>query len=76
MGNSTGLIIPRALLNEMRVTTGATMDVRVEEGRLVAVPVTVQPRAGWAEQAAEVADDPADEDWLSFGNEGDADLRW
>lgn len=76
MGNSTGLIVPIALLKEIGVTTGAAMEVTLEEGRLIAVPVKTSPRAGWAEAAAAVADDPIDEGWLGFGNEGDADLRW
>ncbi len=76
MGNSTGLIVPIALLKEIGVTTGAAMEVTLEEGRLIAVPVKTPLRAGWAEAAAAVADDPIDKEWLDFSNEGDADLRW
>jgi antitoxin MazE len=76
MGNSTGLIVPRAMLIEMGVGTGATMDVRIEDGRLVAVPIKTPPRAGWADAAATVAGDPVDADWLDLANGGDADLRW
>jgi antitoxin MazE len=76
MGNSTGLIVPRALLSELGVTTGAAMDVRLEEGRLVATPVVSARRAGWAQEAAAVTDEPVDADWLGLANEGDADLTW
>jgi antitoxin MazE len=76
MGNSTGLIVPRALLSELGVTTGAAMDVRLEEGRIVATPVVSARRAGWAHEAAAVADEPVDADWLSLANESDADLTW
>lgn len=75
MGNSTGLIVPRAMLGEIGVTTGAQMDLRVEGGRLIATPVTAI-RAGWAAAAAAIADEPLDNDWLDVPNEGDAALEW
>lgn len=76
MGNSTGLIVPRTLLGELGVTTGTAMDLRVEDGKLIATPVMTALRAGWA-MAAEVLrdEDPASE-WRGFANEEDADLTW
>lgn len=76
MGNSTGLIVPRALLGEIGVTTGATMELRVEDGRLIATPVVTSPRAGWAAAAERLEGEDAADEWRSFGNEGDADLTW
>lgn len=78
MGNSTGMIVPRSILSAIGVTTGAAMDLVVEDGRLVATPVVRETRAGWAAAAATMHDDTiADEDaWRGFGNEDDADLRW
>ncbi|MES2097954.1 MAG: hypothetical protein V4459_14470 [Pseudomonadota bacterium] len=79
MGNSTGLIVPRALLGEIGVTTGATMDLTVEDGKLIATPVRKNVREGWAEDAQRIAAfDPTAEEkaWSSFGNDGDADLTW
>jgi len=75
IGNSTGLIVPRALLAEIGVTSGAAMDLRVEDGKLIATPVAVAHRAGWAEGAAAIADEDRAE-WRGFGNNGDADLTW
>lgn len=77
MGNSTGMIVPRSILNAIGVTTGTAMDLVVEDGRLVATPVVRETRAGWAAAAAALHDDTGDEDaWRGFGNEDDADLRW
>jgi len=75
IGNSTGLIVPRALLAEIGVANGAEMDLRVENGRLIATPVVTSKRAGWAKGAASIADENHD-DWHGFGNSGDADLTW
>ena len=76
MGNSTGLIVPRVLLGEIGVSTGAAMDLRVEDGKLVATPVATPHRAGWAKAAEGLANDDSAAEWLGFGNEGDADLSW
>jgi antitoxin MazE len=78
MGNSTGLIVPRALLGEIGVTTGATMDLKVEDGKLIATPVR-KLREGWAEDAERVAAfglTEEESDWLGFGNDGDDELTW
>ena len=78
MGNSTGVILPRAVLGQVGLSTGAVMKVSVEGERVVLTPVRTERRAGWAEDAAAVAavhDAQADE-WLLVVNEADADLRW
>lgn len=78
MGNSVGLIVPKAMLQELGASAGTAMDVRVEEGRIVATP-TRHPRAGWAEAAAAVAaaeEDPDEAAWMAFGNDGDDELIW
>lgn len=36
MGNSTGMIVPKAILAELGAREGEPLDMRVEEGRLVA----------------------------------------
>ena len=36
MGNSTGMIVPKALLAELGAEAGEAMDIAVEDGRLVA----------------------------------------
>jgi antitoxin MazE len=79
MGNSTGLIVPRALLGEIGVTTGAAMDLKVEDGKLIATPVRKKVREGWAEDAERIAAHGLTEEesaWSGFGNEGDAELTW
>lgn len=79
MGNSTGLIVPRAMLGAMGLAAGARLDVQVEDGKIVATPVRNHPREGWEEDAklvaaAGITDEEAD--WMGFGNDGDDELRW
>lgn len=76
MGNSTGIIVPRPLLAEMGVANGAAMDVRVEDGKLIATPIATPARAGWKEAAEAIAGDAVEEDWLAMGNDGDDELTW
>ena len=38
-GNSLGIRIPRGLAEDARLTEGSTLDLRLENGRLVAEPV-------------------------------------
>ncbi len=78
MGNSTGLIVPKAVLAEAGLASGTTLDLVVEGGRIVATPVAA-PRAGWAEAAAAIAAAPEGADeaaWRGFGVEDDDGLTW
>lgn len=78
MGNSVGMIVPKAILKELGATAGTAMDLRVENGQVVAKPVR-HPREGWAEAAALIGAEPLtqeEEDWLTFGNDGDDELTW
>jgi antitoxin MazE len=75
LGNSAGVIIPKSLLVELRLSAGDIMDMRLEDGRLILVPIPHTRRAGWAEASraiAAVGDDALV--WPKFGNAGDADL--
>ena len=77
MGNSSGVIIPKPLLAEIGAKAGDDVELRVEEGRLIIVPSRETPRAGWAEDAKQVAG--ADDDslvWPDFGNVDDDRLEW
>ena len=79
MGNSTGMIVPSAVLREAGLATGAVLEVSVEDGRIVAAPVAAPVRAGWAKDAAAIAAAGPDSEvdvWSGFGNEGDAELEW
>jgi len=73
MGNSTGMILPKAVLQEIGAAAGTAMEVRVEEGRVIATP-TRHPRDGWGAAAAAVAAAEEDSDevaWEGFGDDGD-----
>lgn len=78
IGNSTGLVVPKPVLAQIGLAPGATLDLTVEDGRLVGTPVARAARAGWAEDAAAIAasGEGALADWLDFGNEGDDTLAW
>ena len=77
MGNSTGLIVPKAVLRAAGVENGTMLDLNVEDGRIIASPVSTELRAGWAASAAQVAASPPEQDeaaWLGFANQDDAEL--
>ena len=77
LGNSAGIIIPKSVLSELGLGEGDAVDRRLEDGRLILVPVRRAPRAGWADAAraiAEAGDDALA--WPEFGNAGDSDLAW
>lgn len=78
IGNSTGIVLPRAILGEIGLAAGATLDLKVEGGRLIGTPVRNECRAGWGEAAAAIAEarDADSAAWAAFGNEGNADLTW
>lgn len=76
MGNSTGMIVPRSILGQIGVTTGATMDLRVEDGRLIASPVETIRRDGWAAAASAIDTTEEERAWQAIGSEQDADLTW
>lgn len=57
IGNSRGIRIPKAILEQCRL--GSTVELEVRDGQLVVRPV-VTPRSGWEEafrQMAERGDD-------------------
>ena len=78
MGNSTGIILPRSILGQIGLATGAALDLRVENGKLIGTPIKSDRRSHWASAAAEIADvENSDEAaWRAFGNDDDADLTW
>jgi len=77
LGNSAGVIIPKPVLAELGLAAGDAVDMRLEDGRLILVPVRPARRSGWAEASRAIAaagdDAPA---WPEFGNAGDADRTW
>ena len=78
MGNSIGMIVPKAILQELGASAGTPMDVRVEDGRVIATPVR-KVREGWAEDAARLAAlgvTAEEQEWLDAPLTGDAELDW
>lgn len=78
MGNSTGIILPRAILGQIGLEIGASMELQVEAGRIIATPVKGGARQNWAIAALEVAAqaDPDENAWQGFGNAQDDELTW
>jgi len=78
MGNSTGIIVPRAILGEIGLGVGAALDVRVEDGAIIVTPIKPERRARWADAAAAIGSygENDEADWQGFGNEGDEALTW
>ena len=77
LGNSSGVIIPKPLLDEAGVAVGDVVDISLEEGKIVLAPVRRRARAGWAvasKTLAEASDDRLV--WPGFGNADDANLDW
>ena len=77
LGNSAGVIIPKSLLAELGLSAGDTVDMRLEDGRLVLAPSRHSRRGGWEEASRAIAtmgDDALI--WPEFGNAGDTDLTW
>ena len=77
LGNSAGIIIPKAALAELGLAAGSFVDLRQQDGQLIVTPLAKTKRADWAEasRAIAVADDDALV-WPEFTNSGDADLAW
>jgi antitoxin MazE len=78
IGNSTGLVLPKAILGQIGIEQGAVLDLVVDNGRLIATPVENQTRSGWDDAAMQISEskDRDTELWSGFGNEGDDALAW
>lgn len=77
IGNSAGVLIPKPLLAEIGAKTGDSIDLTVENGRIVMELVAKLPRAGWAEASKRLAAEGDDGlIWPEFANEGDDQLTW
>lgn len=75
MGNSQGVIIPKALIAQFGFEGEVEMKV-TPDGIMLAKPQE-KARAGWAEASQQLA--AAGDDvlvWPEFGNEGDKELAW
>ena len=56
MGNSHGVLIPKPLLQEIGVSAGDPVELKInKKGRLVISPLARDPRSGWAEECRALA---------------------
>jgi antitoxin MazE len=77
LGNLSGVIIPKSLLRDLGVAAGDPVEVTVEAGRLVFIPVQRRARTGWAEASQSIAE--GYDDALArpeFGNAEDENPIW
>ncbi|HKX77058.1 MAG TPA: AbrB/MazE/SpoVT family DNA-binding domain-containing protein [Novosphingobium sp.] len=81
MGNSTGLILPKPILDQLGLSSGAKMELRLEDGKVIVAPVKRKVREGWEEAAKLIgAEGLTDEEreWLEFDDpvDGDVPREW
>ncbi len=77
IGNSKGVVIPKALLVQAGLESQAFAAITIENGSIVLRKPPTLVRQGWAEAAAAVAADGQDAPLLeAFSNDDDADLQW
>ncbi len=75
MGNSQGIVIPKALIAQMGIEGGVEMTI--EDDAIVLRKADRAVREGWADASARLA--AADDDalvWPEFGNAEDEELAW
>jgi antitoxin MazE len=77
MGNSSGVIIPKSILAELKVVAGDAVEMRTEDGKVLIEPILRKVWEGWAEDAKHIAAQEAtDSEWLEFPNDADETLQW
>ena len=77
VGNSSGVIIPKAVLNEIGASAGDEMELSVQGKRIVIARLEPHPRAGWEEASKAIAEAGDDKlVWPEFGNLDDDCWRW
>lgn len=77
IGNSKGVVLPKALLVQAGLDGEATASVRVQDDSIILSKLVQQPRHGWSEAAAAVAAHGGDALLMGeFGNADDAELDW
>jgi antitoxin MazE len=77
LGNSSGVIIPKSLLRDLGVADGDPVEMTLEAGRILLVPIKRRARSGWAEASQRIAE--AHDDalvWPEFGSAEDETLVW
>lgn len=79
MGNSTGVILPKPVLEVLGLSAGEKVWLRVENGEVVIRSAARNVREGWEEAAARIgAMGLSEEDraWLDCPNEFDDEWEW
>jgi antitoxin MazE len=77
LGNSSGVIIPKSLLRDLGVAEGDPVEMTLEAGRIVLIPIKRRARAGWAEASHAIAEARDDSlVWPEFGTAEDETLTW
>ncbi len=77
IGNSKGVVLPKALLAQAGLEDQATAHIVVENGAIILSKPVKAVRAGWSEAATAVAAHDGDVLLMGeFGNVDDADLAW
>jgi antitoxin MazE len=79
MGNSTGLILPKAILDQLGLACGTKVELRVEGGEVIARPALRQVRAGWEDAARLIGAQGItheEREWLDAPIDSDRDWEW
>ena len=79
MGNSTGLILPKPNLDQLGLSSGTKVELRIENGEVIARPAKRKVREGWEEAAKRVGAaglTEEEKDWLEFDDPIDGEWKW
>lgn len=76
MGNSQGVLLPKPVLEQAGFARDDVIEIEVREETVILRKPRPQPRAGWAEAAAQIASTAEDRAWAGFANAGDDELQW
>ena len=77
MGNSAAVLLPKPVMAHLQVSAGDTLEMDLQEGRIVLSPARRSPREGWAKAAQALADaGDAGAAWPELGLVGDEDWTW
>lgn len=79
MGNSTGLILPKAILDQLGLASGAKIELHIEDGKVIAEPVKRKVREGWEEAARAIGAAGLTEEereWLNMPSDFDSEWEW
>ena len=79
MGNSTGMIVPKAILDQLGLTSGTKIELRVENGEVIASPAKRKVREGWEEAAKRIGAlglTEEEKEWLEFDDPIEGEWEW